>query len=560
MNLFNLPNTSMMKFNRFILLISIFIIVVGIWAIVPNFAQAMTPTPTITPSDLTATAISPTQITLSWNAPTQNYGKIIIGYKIEQRLSTGVYYIMLQNTGSTITTYSITGLTTGKTYTYRVSAVYFDDSSTDPSNAASAIPTPTSTPPPTPPPTSPITNVKFDFIPSDGTTLTAVIITQDDYRLLQAEKNSRSIISNALPTTESITNDLAGVLVYQNNHLSPDTIPGPLIAKAVSPTQINLSWLPPIENYQQKIIGYKIDLKRVPGDYVIIDDNTGNDTTKYSITNLKTNATYTYRVAAIYSDHTISNPSNEASAITLQSLQTPPTSSPPSSTTPPPTSPPSSTSQPVMNVKFDYTATDGTTLTGVIMTQSDYQQLIVIKDPRSIISNVTETANTINNNLSGLLRYQTIHSPQETTTPPQTYNYTPPTPNLPSSPNIGLLWGIVTSVIASGVIGIITWFFKTKVAKKIAKEYNFTLEKIIENGTLHIRIRNSGPTIEDCIILCAGVTCVWTDTKIDKPRHVHEGSISVVKLPDEFENNPLISVKSGKRVLKKIQLDDMAHG
>jgi hypothetical protein len=559
MNLFNLINTSMMKFNRFILPISVFIIIIGIWVVVPNLAQAMTPTPTITPTDLTATAVSPTQITLSWNAPTQNYGKTIIGYKIEQMLSTGVYDTMLQNTGSTITTYSITELTTDKTYTYRVSAVYSDDTSTDPSNAASATPTPTSVPAPTPPLTSPITNVKFDFTPSDGTTLTAVIITQDDYRLLQAEKNSRSIISNALPTTESITNDLAGVLVYQNNHLSPNTVPGPLIAKAVSTTQINLSWFPPIENYQQKIIGYKIDWKRAPGDYVILDDNTGNDTTKYSIINLKTDTTYTYRVAAIYSDHTISNPSNEASTITLQSLQPkPPILSQPSTTTPPTSSPPS-TPQLMMNVKFDFTASDGTTLTGVIITQSDYQQLIVIKDPRSIISNVTETADTINNNLSGLLRYQSIHSPQETT-PQQTSNYTPPTPNTTNSPNIGLLWGVVTSVIASGVIGIITWFFKTKVAKKIAKEYNFTLEKTTEDGTLHIRIRNSGTTIEDCIILSAGVPCVWTDTKIDKPRHVHEGSISVVKLPDEFGNNPLISVKSGKRVLKKTQLDDMAHG
>ncbi|HYL66310.1 MAG TPA: fibronectin type III domain-containing protein [Nitrosopumilaceae archaeon] len=546
-----------MKFSQFFVPTAVFFVMIGIWAVTPNIAHAMTPTPTERPTDLTATAVSPTQINLSWNAPTENYGKTIIGYKIEQRLGGGNYFTLVANTNRIITTYSLTGLTTDTTYTYRVSAVYHDDTSTDPSNAASATPTTTSAPPPTPSLTSPITNVKFDFTPSDGTTLTAVIITQSDYQQLQYEKNPRSIISNALPTTETITNDLAGILTYQNYHLSPTSVPGPLMAQAVSPTQINLSWLPPIENYQQSIIGYKIDLKRAPGDYVIIDDNTGNDTTKYSIVSLKTGTTYTYRVSAIYSDHTISNPSNEASAITLQSLQ------PISQTTPPPTttsSQPTPTPQPVMNVKFDFTASDGTTLTAVIITQSDYQQLIVIKDPRSLISNVTETTNTINNNLSGLLRYQTIHSPQETTSPQQTYNYTPPIPNNTNSPNIGLLWGVATSVIASGVIGIITWFVKTKVAKKIAKEYYFTLEKIIEDGIQHIRIRNSGPTIEDCIILCSGVTCVWTDTKIDKPRHVYEGSILVVRLPDEFGNNPLINVKSGKRVLKKIQLDDMAHG
>jgi hypothetical protein len=547
-----------MKFNQFFVPIAVFIVMTGIWVVAPSVAHAMTPIPTIKPTDLTATAVSPTQINLSWNAPTQNYGKTIIGYKIEQRLSGGNYFTLVANTNRIITTYSLTGLTTGTTYTYRVSAVYSDDTSTDPSNAASATPTPTSTPPPTPSLTSPITNVKFDFTPSDGITLTTVIITQSDYQQLQYGKNSRSIISNAIPTTETITNDLAGILTYQNNHLSPDSIPGPLIATAVSPTQIILSWLPPIENYQQSIIGYKIDLKRAPGDYVIIDDNTGNDTTKYSIVGLKTDTTYTYRVSAIYSDHTISNPSNEASAITLQSLQPAPQLTPPSSTTTPSQSTP--TPQPVMNVKFDFTASDGTTLTTVIITQSDYQQLIVIKDPRSIISNVTETTDTINNNLSGLIRYQTIHSTQATTSPQQTYNYTPPTPNNTNSPNIGLLWGVATSVIASGVIGIITWFVKTKVAKKIVTEHYFTLEKFIEDGTLHIRIRNSSQTIEDCIILCAGVPCIWTDTKTDKPRHVYEGSISVVKLPDEFRNNPLISVKSGKRVLKKTQLDDMAHG
>ncbi|HET6459030.1 MAG TPA: fibronectin type III domain-containing protein [Nitrosopumilaceae archaeon] len=531
---------------------------IGIWAITPNITHAMTPTPTIIPTDLTATAVSPTQINLSWNAPTQNYGKTIIGYKIEQKLNSGKYFTLIENSNRIITTYSLTGLTTDTTYTYKVAAVYSDDTSTDLSNAASATPTKTSVPPPTPPSTSPITNVKLDFTPSDGTTLTAVIITQSDYQQLQYQKNSRSIISNAVSTTETITNDLAGILTYQNYHLSPASVPGPLMAKAVSPTQINLSWLPPLENYQQKVIGYKIDLKRVPGDYVIIDDNTGNSTTKYSIVGLKTDATYTYRVAAIYSDHTTSNPSNEASATTLQSLPPAPQPTlPPSSNTTLPQ--PTPTPQPVMNVKFDFTASDGTTLTTVIITQSDYQQLIVIKDPRSIIYNVTETTGTINNNLSGLLRYQTIHSSQETT-PPQQTNYTPSVPTNTTNSDNRLVDGVITAIVASGAVSIITWFVRTKIAKKIAKEYYFTLEKIIEDATQHVRIRNSGPTIEDCIILCSNVACVWTDTKTDKPRHVYEGSISVIKLPDEFGNNPLISVKSGKKVLKRTHLDDMAYG
>src|SRR5438309_2620468 len=271
----------MMKFDRFHVLVALSIVIIGMCIITPQFAHAKTPIPTILPTKFTAVAVSPTQINLSWNAPTENYGKTIIGYKIEQMLPSGVFYTIIESTNSPIAIHSLTGLKTGTTYTYRVSAVYTDDTHTDPSNIASATPTLTSAPPPTPPSSSPITNVKFDFTPSDGTTLTAVIITQGDYQQLQYKKDSRCIISNAVSTTESVTNDLNGVLAYQNEHLSLTTVPGPLIAKAISPTQINLSWLPPIENYMKNIVGYKIDWKRVLGDYVVIDDNSGNDTIKY---------------------------------------------------------------------------------------------------------------------------------------------------------------------------------------------------------------------------------------------------------------------------------------
>src|SRR6266850_5996638 len=120
-----------MKSDQFLVLIAVSIVIIGIWAITQNSAQAKTSIPTITPTELTATAVSPTQINLSWNAPTQNYGKTIIGYKIEQRLSTGKYFTLIENTNRIITTYSLTGLTTGTTYTYKVSAVYSDDTSTD---------------------------------------------------------------------------------------------------------------------------------------------------------------------------------------------------------------------------------------------------------------------------------------------------------------------------------------------------------------------------------------------------------------------------------------------
>jgi hypothetical protein len=409
--------------------------------------------------------------------------------------------------------------------------------------------------------------VQFDFVPSDGTVLSGVILSQSDYLGLQYKKDSRSIMLDAVPTSFPINNNLDHVLSYQNNHLSDDSVPGTLIAKPTSLTQIDLSWLPPIQQYGQNLVGYKIELKNAPGDYQVIDENTGNGTTKYSLDGLSPGTTYTYRVLAVYPG-TSSNPSNEASATTLVFIPPPiqNTTTPSSTVTPPSTTPPSTIPQAANNVQFDLVAPDGSLLSGVILTQSDYQQLVIIKDPRTILSNVTQTSSTINNALSSLVRYQGIHAvPESPPTPPPTIPVVNSSQQTPSSkpPPVDntLVNGVITSVVASSVVGIITWFVKTKVARKIAKEYHFTLEHVSSVAVSQIRVRNSGETIEDCIVICEKDTCVWIDTNLNKPRHIYEGSVSSVTIPKEYENqNPMIIVKSGKKILRKIKLDDMAHG
>lgn len=561
--------TALNMAYRYVPIFTIILVLIGVFGI--HLAQGAPPqVSTATPTGLSATAVSPTQINLFWSAPTQNYGKTIVGYKIEQQLSQGVFDVLVYNTGNTITAYSMTGLKTGTAYTYRVSAVYSDDTSTDPSNIATAIPSSTSSQSSTPPVSPAIKHVKFDFVPSDGTVLSGVIFDQNNYLALQYKKDPRSIILDVVPTVDPTNNNLDNLLSYQNNHLNDDTVPAPLIAKAVSPTQINLSWLPPLNQYGQKLTGYEIELKNAPGDYQVIDENTGNGTTQYFLDGLTPNTTYTYRVFAVYPG-THSNPSNEASATTLEYVQPPiqkpnqntsSISAPPSSGT----TSPSNTVSPVTNVHLDFTAPDGVLLSGVILSQSDYQQLVIIKDPRSILSNVTQTSSTINNVLSGILRYQTLHAAQESETvppPAPVVNSSQPSqqPGKPQPADNTLITGVVTSVVASGVVGITTWFVRTKIARKIAKEYHFTLERVSSTMSSQIQIRNSGETIEDCVIICERDTCVWIDTNLDKPRHIYEGSVSSVIIPKEFENkNPLIIVKSGKKTLRKIMLDDMAHG
>ena len=559
----------MMMYQKLLVLV---ISVVLITALGTNFAQGAAPhVDTFTPTGLSATAVSPTQINLVWFAPTQNYGKIIVGYKIEQQLGRGVFDTVVYNTGSTFTSYSMTGLNTGVEYTYRVSAVYSDDASTDPSNVASAITSATAVQPSSPPVSSATANIQFDFVPSDGTVLSGVILTQNDYLGLQYKKDSRSMILDAAPTNYPINNSLDHLLSYQDNHLGDDSVPAPLVAKPVSLTEIDLTWLPPINQYGQKLMGYKVELKNAPGDYTTIDENTGNSITRYSLDGLTPGTTYTYRVFAVYPG-TISNPSNEASATTLEFIPPPvqkQNNTTTTSTTPPSTTPSSSTiPQAANNVQFDFVAPDGSLLSGVILTQSEYQQFIIIKDPRTILSNVTQTSSTINNALSSLVRYQSLHATQESSSVPPTTitpvvnssQQTEPSKPLPIDNNT-LVNGVITSVVASSMVGIITWFVKTKVARKITKEYHFTLEHVTSVAISQIRIRNSGETIEDCVLICEKDACVWIDTNSDKQRHVYEGSISSAIIPKEYENqNPMISIKSGKKILRKIKLDDMAYG
>lgn len=97
------------------------------------------------PTGLTATAVSSSQIDLSWSAPIDDGGYPITGYMIERSVDNGATWsTVVANTGNTATTYSNTGLSPNTTYTYRVYAINSVGTSA-PSNTASATTQATST-------------------------------------------------------------------------------------------------------------------------------------------------------------------------------------------------------------------------------------------------------------------------------------------------------------------------------------------------------------------------------------------------------------------------------
>ena len=126
-----------------------------VWKISATQTATPTPTPTPTatptskpaaPTNLGATAISSSEIALSWTDNSNNES----GFQI-QRSSDGVTFRLIAAVGANVTTYTDSGRTAGTTYYYRVRA-YNSAGYSAPSNVASAttLPAPTPTPGPNP--------------------------------------------------------------------------------------------------------------------------------------------------------------------------------------------------------------------------------------------------------------------------------------------------------------------------------------------------------------------------------------------------------------------------
>ncbi|MFY0526403.1 lamin tail domain-containing protein [Archangium gephyra] len=94
-------------------------------------------TPPSVPGALVASAISSTEIDLSWNASTDNVG--VTGYRVYRNINGGTY--ALAGT-STSTGFADLGLTAGVTYGYRVAAVDAAGNESSPASASTRTPAP----------------------------------------------------------------------------------------------------------------------------------------------------------------------------------------------------------------------------------------------------------------------------------------------------------------------------------------------------------------------------------------------------------------------------------
>ncbi len=285
-------------------------------------AGADTQAPTV-PSGLAASAVSASQINLTWNASTDNVG--VVGYRIYRNGS-------LAATASG-TSYSDTGLSASTTYTYNVAAY---DAAGNTSAQSSPVSATTSTAADTQAPTVPA-GLAASAVSASQINLTWNASTDNvgvvGYRVyrngsLAASVGGTSYSDTGLSASTTYTYkvaayDAAGNASAQSSPATATTsssgadtqaptVPAALAASAVSASQINLTWSASSDNVG--VVGYYIYRN---GSFV----RTAG-TTSYSDTGLSTGITYTYRVAAYDAAGNASAQSSPASATTLGGADT----------------------------------------------------------------------------------------------------------------------------------------------------------------------------------------------------------------------------------------------
>ncbi len=281
------------------------------------------------PTDLDAQDISPTQIKLSWNAP-DDVDPPITGFKIEVSTSSGSYYPVAEDTGSTSTVYVHKDLVTDKTYNYRVYAIN-DDGTSQASRKASATPTDSSksneNPPPAPtrltakdvsptkielswkePPSGDhpdVTGYKIEHKIDSGSYKVLVNNTKST----DSEYSATGLKTNAAhtfrvsalnsfgfgPASDEATATPTSSSAGKKESVVPSK-PVRLKASAVSPSEIQVTWKAPTANKGPDVTSYQIEVKINDGAFNVLEYEYENLAYKHE--NLDPSNSYTYRLAA----------------------------------------------------------------------------------------------------------------------------------------------------------------------------------------------------------------------------------------------------------------------
>lgn len=289
------------------------------------------------PTGLGVDAIGPGTINLSWDAPVNPGSSAITGYLIERETAgSGIFEVVVANTGNTQTTYTDHVAQASTLYAYRISAI--NDVGTG-SPSAVVSDTTLSTSAPGELQVGPISNTEIGLIwnPPMGTgTILGYVIERESPAHGPGEDNTFATVAtiglvvsyldeNLTPGTQYNYRIRA---IYQyvgvgvpSNEASATTYDAPsapvlVSVVAASESQLTLTWTAPTVLNGANVIGYQIERETGVGNgWTTIVVNTGTTNVVRTDGGLFAAQEYNYRIAAI-SIYGIGLVSNEVAGTT----------------------------------------------------------------------------------------------------------------------------------------------------------------------------------------------------------------------------------------------------
>lgn len=280
---------------------------------------------------LTATAGN-TQVELAWTAPSSNGGAAITDYRIQQSVNNGAYVTITDGVG-TGTSYTVTGLTNGSQYRYKVAAINSEGAGSD---ATSSSVTPVTVPlaptnvigtasgdaqitvrwtVPSDPGGSPITDYIIQYSSNSGSTWT----TFSD----AVSSSSQVAVTGLTSGTDYVFRVAAVNSVGTGNYSSASAtvraIGAPQPPTSVTVTGGNTSvlakWVAPTNDGGTPITGYAIQYMWTSNPTVWTTFGRVGNVSQYNVTSLQNGREYKVRVAAINA-FGVGAYSSESSAVT----------------------------------------------------------------------------------------------------------------------------------------------------------------------------------------------------------------------------------------------------
>ena len=271
------------------------------------------------PRSLMATAVSDTEIKLSWSSPVDPGDTPITGYRIEYSATGRSWAALMADTGRTAPNYTDTSLMSGMTRHYRVAAINSVGQGTASESDSATTPIFPGAPmgltamgmgrtqiylswtAPEDTGAAAVTGYRIEYSADGGQTWTVLVARQAGTTYSHTRLAAGTTMHYRLSAISSVGTGMASrVAMATTDALMVPGTPTGLMATANGPMAINLAWMAPADNGGADITGYQIETSADGNDpwAIVMASNRG---TTYTHMDLDPGTTMHYRVSAINS-------------------------------------------------------------------------------------------------------------------------------------------------------------------------------------------------------------------------------------------------------------------